>query len=175
MTQSSKQSAHARRLPRSERGFSLLEVVLAVVALALIGGPVARSVVLSASGRDSAEYLATATEAARGMADRIEATPFDELVARFGTDGVDGPTFDVYGLPGQDQGVITLVIDETSKDADIGMSLGMPRDLDGDGKAETTDVSGSARVIPVIVAVTWTGRGQSEQTLRLPVVVVRGN
>jgi len=170
---STRRTRGLRRHSRGERGFSLLEVVLAVVALAQIGGPDVRSVVLSASGRDSAEYLATATEGARGMADRIEVTPIDDLFARFGKDGTDGPSFDVPGLPGKDQGTITLVTDETSKDADLGMSIGMPRDLDGDGKVDSTDVTATARVLPVIVTVTWTGRGQPEQTLRLPIVVVR--
>lgn len=169
----SKRPEHAWCGPRRDRGFSLLEAILAVATLALIAGPVVHSVVLSASGRDSAEYFATATEGARGMADRIEVTPIDELFARFGAGGTEGPTFDVPGLPGQDQGRIKLVTDETSKDADNGMSFGMPRDLDGDGLADSKDVTGNARVLPVIVTVTWIGRGQSEQTLRLPLVVVR--
>jgi hypothetical protein len=41
-------------------------------------------------------------------------------------------------------GSIRIVTDETATDAALGMELGMPRDLNGDGDAADTDVSGHA-------------------------------
>ena len=86
MKNSTHQATRSRRSIRTERGFSLIEVMLAVIALTVVGGVVARSVVTAASGRDAAEEQAAATEGARGMADRIEATDIDALFARFGKD-----------------------------------------------------------------------------------------
>jgi len=151
----------------------MIEVMLALITLALAGGAIARSVVSAATGYDQADDLAMAAEGARGMADRVEHTPIHELSLRFGAGGTQGPTFDVPGLPGVEQGTITLITNETSTDATLGMALGMPRDLDGDGKATSTDVSLTARVIPALVEVRWTRPGQGERSFQLPVVVTR--
>ena len=50
-----------------------------------------------------------------------------------------------------------LVTDETRTDAALGCQLGMPRDLDGDGLATNTNVSGTALLIPVVVRARWSG------------------
>jgi prepilin-type N-terminal cleavage/methylation domain-containing protein len=156
-----------------QRGFSFTEVMISMIVLSVFGGVVAQGVVLSAFGRDRAEVWTAATEGARGMADRIAATPIEKIISRFGPGGSVGDTFDVEGLPGANQGSVTIVTNETSKDADIGMVLGFPRDLDGDGSATSTDVSLTARILPVIVTVTWLQGGRDGGTISIPLIVVR--
>jgi hypothetical protein len=75
--------------------------------------------------------------------------------------GEVGTAFDVRELTpreGADAvGTIELVDDETATDAALGVQLGMPRDLDGDGAATSDDVGGRALLLPVIVRARWTG------------------
>jgi len=75
--------------------------------------------------------------------------------------GSVGNTFDIPGLTPQEGqvtvGTITVIVDESKSDADLGLELGMPRDLDGDGAADNADVSMTARILPVLVTARWHG------------------
>lgn len=75
--------------------------------------------------------------------------------------GEIGTSFDVRELTPREGantvGSIQLVHDETATDASLGVQLGMPRDLDGDGAAGNSDVGDNARLLPVIVRARWTG------------------
>jgi hypothetical protein len=66
----------------------------------------------------------------------------------------------VDGLdPWPDQpGVIELRFfpDETIGDDELGFPLGLPRDLDNDGFASSSDVSASARLLPAVARARWT-------------------
>lgn len=53
---------------------------------------------------------------------------------------------------------VTVVTDETLTDQELGVELGMPRDLDNDLIVDNTDVRGAARMLPVIVRARWVGR-----------------
>jgi hypothetical protein len=68
-------------------------------------------------------------------------------------------TFQVEGLnpvPGQATvGTVRLVTDETATDTALGVELGMPRDLDGDGLATNVAVTTTARLLPVVFEVRW--------------------
>ena len=52
-------------------------------------------------------------------------------------------------------GSIQVVVDETATDAALGVVAGMPRDLDGDGAAVSSDVTGAARLLPIIITLEW--------------------
>lgn len=82
-----------------------------------------------------------------------------EVLEAFGPDGDPGSQLHVPGLepwPGLDHtATVTLVTDETSTNEDHGVDAGLPRDLDGDGQASRTDVSGNASLLPAIVRVRW--------------------
>ena len=67
---------------------------------------------------------------------------------------------------------LIVITDETATDADVGMALGMPRDLDGDGNADNTDVALSALVLPVVIEAVWGPAGKRE-AFRVPVVLIR--
>jgi hypothetical protein len=98
--------------------------------------------------------------ASEGFADEPERWAAD-LLATYGAGGSAGEHFDVLGLAevaeGQRVGTITFGTDETVSDQDFGRELGLPRDLNGDGDATDTDVSASARILPVTLTLRWTG------------------
>ncbi|MEZ6020171.1 MAG: hypothetical protein R3F17_08735 [Planctomycetota bacterium] len=56
-----------------------------------------------------------------------------------------------------------IILDETTTDADLGITLGLPRDLNGDGDAADTDVSADCTLPPVIVRTRWSSAGGQRQ------------
>ena len=68
-------------------------------------------------------------------------------------------TFPVEGLtPIQGEasvGTVRLITNETLSDSALGVELGMPRDLDGDGLATNNAVTATARLLPVVFEVRW--------------------
>ncbi len=165
---------HASR--RATGGFALLELTIAMIILTI--GMVS---MLQASSRTQSLSRETrdrsaAHNALRSMADRILARSDElvrlggdnwasDLVSIYGEDGSVGDLFDVTGLDRVDEdqpvGSITIVLDETLTDNDLGLAVGMPRDLDGDGEASSGNVVNFARKLPVIVEIRWSGfRGE---------------
>ena len=117
---------------------------------------------------------AVAQNALRSVGERIHSRSFrisrqsptswaDDLLDIYGPGGTVGTTFDVRGINvnlGEiTTGTIQIVTDETATDEDLGFQIGMPRDLNGDGDADDVDVSGDARILPVLLQIRW--RGQS--------------
>jgi hypothetical protein len=89
------------------------------------------------------------------------------ILDRFGPGGDPGATFTVRGLdpwPGEATvGTITIVTDETRTDMELGATLGMPRDLNGDGAVDDTNVEDEAVLLPVIVQIRWRGEAGNRQ------------
>ena len=83
------------------------------------------------------------------------------VTAALAPGGAIGNTFTVRGLTlpagAATVGTIQVVTDETATDAALGTRLGLPRDLDGDGVVLSNNVSATARLLPVILQVNWTG------------------
>ncbi|MCP5023157.1 MAG: hypothetical protein GY930_15475 [bacterium] len=52
---------------------------------------------------------------------------------------------------------ILVITDETQTDEQLGVKMGMPRDLNGDNLVDNTDVSGTATLLPVIIQLQWNG------------------
>ncbi len=154
-------------------GFSLIE---AAIAMILIIVPTSVMVVSVASG--GREQLTVnerflAIEAAKSKAEEIRATPIGEITAKWGPGGTEGPTFSVPELDGDAlAGSVQVIVDETLTDDQIGFSLGMPRDLDGDLVVASVDVSTTAVALPVIVTVTW-GPPNQRETFQIPVIVLQ--
>ncbi len=84
--------------------------------------------------------------------------------------GSIGDIFDVPGLePWRDApsiGTVRVLTDETLTDAELGITLGMPRDLNGDGDASDVDVTDDATLIPVIVRARWGGAGGDRESIQ---------
>ncbi|MDF1797658.1 MAG: hypothetical protein P1V81_00650 [Planctomycetota bacterium] len=93
----------------------------------------------------------------------------------YGPGGTVGNTFDVLGLTASEGhaqvGSIVIITDETKTDAELGVIMGMPRDLNGDGDANDTDVTGDARMLGVIITADWRGEG-SAVTLNHPLYIM---
>lgn len=139
---------------RHEQGFALLEVMVAVMVLmvALLG--LSSLVVWNSRSQETAEQEAIVTNVLRSVAERVRGAPFSAAAATyqdfvFGIEELDG------------EGQITVFVDETDNTADA-LFLGLPRDLDGDGEASNTDVSGTYSLLPVKIAVSWPGRNGTE-------------
>lgn len=158
---------------RNEGGLTLIEVTFVVITLAIGFAALTQSMASSSAARYRLERQALALSSTQDMIEVVRATSIDDLQATFGPDGEFGDTFSIPGLDGAaPAGRIILVTDETTTDADLGMRLGMPRDLDGDDMADNMDVSTTALAIPVIVEVRWS-LGANSEVLRMPLVVLR--
>lgn len=161
----------------SSGGFTLAELALAmtmlIVALVSISAATLRTHTLRRHNRERT----LAHNAIRSTAERIHSLSYRTLetnaavwaqtvLGRYGPGGTVGDQFDVEGLDpvaaGGRVGTIRIVTDETVSDADIGARLGMPRDLNGDLDAADGDVSADARLLPVVISVTYrSGTGQT--------------
>ena len=147
-------------------GFTLVEVALAVIVL-LVGlmALSASAVRVQGLARAARERMA-AQNALRAKAEEIRSISRAGLADPLGWGlHVTGAlaalaTFPVEGLtPIEGQttvGSVRLITNETLDDAALGVELGMPRDLDGDGAATNNAVAGSARLLPVVLEARWT-------------------
>jgi len=129
-----------------------------------------------------------AREAARSCVERMRATAFSEVLARFDarTDndpagGVSpGASFDVPGLaprPDDADGRAGEIVFPLDEDGLLLESLeferlGMPRDLTGEGDIDDFDHSGNYRVLPVLIRVRWRGAA-GDGTFELNTVLKR--
>ena len=170
---------------RRGSGFTLFEIAITIAILILaVASTSAATISLSALRRENRES-AIAQDAARVLADRVLALGRGRSGSTGGwardvTDLVCTPNslgvaFDVPGLEPLEGmahvGSITFIVDETRTDLELGVPLGMPRDLDGDGFTDGTNVLSTARLLPAIIELRWQGvRG--EQRLVHPFLVV---
>lgn len=172
----------ARRLPlatrrRAAAGFTLIEVLVTASVL-LIGllAMTSTSVVVN-SLRRSASDQQTAQGALQAIVEDLHATArasdddplnwTNEILNVYGPGGMPGDEFDVPGLEpwaGEPTvATVQLVTNETTTDAALGAAAGMPRDLNGDGAADSVDVRSTASLLPVIVRLRWTGSAGQQQ------------
>jgi hypothetical protein len=163
------------KLFNHEAGLSLLEVLIAMVIFIGAGASLLAGLATSAAVRIDCTDRYAAIETVLGIADELRATPIDTVVGVWGPGGTNGNRFSVDGLDGEGgalAGRITIVTDETLTDDDVGISIGMPRDLDGDGFATSVNVAQTAVALPVIVEANW-GPAGARESFRIPVVLVR--
>ncbi|MDP6837338.1 MAG: hypothetical protein QF724_00195 [Planctomycetota bacterium] len=137
--------------------FSLLTLSAATLRMHALRRQVHETTVAHNTLRAMAEQFQASSRAARDE----PGTWSGNLLASFGPAGDPGSFFEASGLtpiPGETRnGTIVIVVDETTTDDDLGINLGMPRDLNGDGDASDTDVAGIARLLPIVLEVNWKG------------------
>jgi Tfp pilus assembly protein PilV len=157
----------------NKAGFTVLEMALATVTLMVgimsISAATLRMHQLSRQNREKS----LAYNAVHGVAERVNSasaiaateptTWVETILAAYGPGGAAGDGFDVLGLTAEvgaeRVGTIQIVIDETMTDEDLGIVMGMPRDLNGDGDALDVDVSADANMLPVIITARWRNKG----------------
>ncbi len=162
------QSARCKR-----GGFTLVEVMIAgcVLTIGLLALSSTSVVIHSLDQANKARGSATSAMhrimerskaiSARSLADTTDWS--NEVTSSMRLGGVIGGVFDVPGLDpwrnNPDIGTILVITDETTTDAELGITLGLPRDLNGDGDAADTDVSSNATLLPIIIRARWSGAG----------------
>ena len=162
-----------------------MEIALAMTVLLVSLLSISATTLGSHTLRRQNRERVLALNAVRAMSERIHSTSYtaslddgtwaSQLVATYGPDGTFGNTFDAPELnrvdPDTPVGTITLILDETATDAELDVELGLPRDLDGDGLTTNTDVSDRARILPILLEITWEGVS-GIQTVRHPFYVL---
>lgn len=174
---------------RSRRGFTLVEVALAVtVMLVAMMAMSASSLQMNSLRRQNRErsiaqnMIRVISENIHAISDqkKIEAQGTaqswaDLMVEALSPGGELGTTFGVLGLNEQDGqatvGTIRVILDESTTDAALGLEMGLPRDLNGDGDATDIDVSANARILPVLVTARWNGVS-GDVTIRHPFYII---
>ncbi len=150
-------------------GFSLLETTIGitVVMIGLLAMTSTSYVAHSLQEGDKARRLAN--NALQRIIEQVQASSSalrdsetgwgNALQARYAPGGIPGNTFPVQDLTpwdGQETvGSVWVVTDETLTDAELGVHLGMPRDLNGDGVVNSNDVRSDATLLPVVVRLRW--------------------
>lgn len=175
-----------QRRPQSARtGFTLVEVLVAVLVLVCALTAFTRSLLGTVQLGRSNREAALATEGARGVIEAFYAADFEDVFALYNETAADDPIadtpgadFDVLGLAARDDDVDGRVGKVRFPTIDVGgvevlcedvndAGLGMPRDLNGDDVVDADDRSGDYRILPVEVTVQWDGRsGLREVVLR---------
>ncbi|MDB4426585.1 prepilin-type N-terminal cleavage/methylation domain-containing protein [bacterium] len=172
--------------PASQGGFTLLEVLITVAVL-MVGllamtstSVVVNSLRRSASDRSRAHAAVQAISQDLLSVARVSSEDpalwAGEILETYGPDGSPGNELPITGLEpwaGSNHiATVTIITDETVTDAAIGTDIGMPRDLDGDGLASNSNVTGNASLLPAIVDVRWRHSG-GEFELRQVVYLLR--
>ena len=167
---------------RSQRrsGFTLVELSLAMVIMVVALVSISAATLQSHSLRRTNRERVLANNAVRSVAERIhslsyrtiEDSPDDwvqEIINTYGPGGTIGNTFNVdelnAPLGANTVGAITIITDETTTDLDVNANLGLPRDLNGDLDATDTDVTGDARLLPIVITLNYrSGAGTASIT-----------
>jgi type II secretory pathway pseudopilin PulG len=170
------------RIGGTRGGFTLLEVAVATLVLLVAVGGLSSAVVsarqLARANEETAIADAAARATAESLQDRLVDVAFRDIFASFNADPGDDPggpgtapgkDFAVRGLsvrpddpdgfvgeirfPAVDLGAGDLALREDFDDP----SLGMPRDLNGDGDQDGADHSDDYVILPVTVRLEWKG------------------
>ena len=163
-------------------GFTLVEVMIALVVIVLALTGFSQSIVSSMVAGDADAEVRRATEGGRQAMERVRGANFKDIFALYNDDPGDdntvidaaglpapGSNFDVPGLspidgdPDGSVGKITLPVvigaggEAQLREDAMYTALGLPRDLDGDGVIDGVNHIDDYLILPVIVRVEWQG------------------
>jgi len=169
-----------RRLRASRSGFSILEIAVGTAFL-MIGLLVVTSSVLALQNmrrvdeesRIVGETLRSLMHEIHEVAEVSVGTPggwAPSVLAACAPGGTMGQVFDVPGLdPWPEErtvGRLEVLTDETVTDAELGVELGLPLDLDRDGRIGNPDVGEGAVLLPVVLRARWVGASGRREVVR---------
>ena len=135
---------------RDNAGFTLIEILITLSLAGIVYGGFALCYLASSTANDDTLVDSQATHALRSVAETIRGTNFTDIHRVFA-----GQTLPVDVLNGRV--TVTCFTNEADSSAEA-VSLGLPRDLDGDGNADNGDVSTSYVLLPVMLELTYPGR-----------------
>jgi hypothetical protein len=155
-------------------GFSLVDVSIATLVMALGMGTLVGSVFASMRREQENEETAAASQVLRALLERLNAMELGELYATYNSDPLDD-------TPRSEEHRQALVVDHPLlcaggkppvveillpceggmlREDGVAPELGLPRDLDGDGRVDAEDHARDLRLLPVAVRLAWdTGSG----------------
>lgn len=160
----------------SKRGFTLIEVLIALVVLVFSLGAMARAIATSGQLSSTNRERVIALAAARQQLEQMQAFDFDQIFVRFNADPADDPggpgtaegaNFEVGGLTPQEgdadgmTGEIMFPVDplapgELREDVNA-PHLGMPADLNQDAAVDALDHAADYQRLPVMLRISWRG------------------
>ena len=158
------------------RGFSLLEILIALTVMTIALGATTTTLVASTSLSHANRETALAVDAARSALESVKGEVFAAAFVSFNDDPADDPGaagtapgkyFAVWGLglrQGDPDGFVGEIIfpgDGVALHEDyVDREMGMPRDLNGDLVIDVggVDHAGDYNVLPVKVRIEWTGK-----------------
>jgi hypothetical protein len=168
-------------------GFTLVELAVAtsILVIGVLSAVSATSQVSALRGPDDQRDLAL--DALRSQAERLhrQALALTEkpgawaraVLHVFGPGGTAGNRFRVPGLRSADGdeevGTIQVLTSETLTDAGLGVELGLPCDLNGDGDSHDGDVRDDACRLPVLLTIRWRGEGGEHVARRAITIAAR--
>lgn len=141
-------------------GFSLIEMMIGIAVFTVGFMGIGALYIMNDRSSVLAVEETVATNALRGVAERIRSAPFEDVATAY-----QGFGFSVAEIGGT--GTVEIFVDETAGSPEAA-ELGLPRDLDGDGSAATVNVASSYQLLPVRIDVSWTANdGPQTRSLSL--------
>lgn len=167
----------------SRGGFSLVELMVAVIVLGIALASITASMLSSMTLSHVNRETALASQAARRQMEIVSASvqgnsipaAYAALSANpnFAVTGLTPIDGDPDGMSGQIQFPTTTTLGVVELREDVNdPALGMPRDLDGLNGIDTADHSTDAEVLPVRVRIEWRSRAGGTRTFDLETVLV---
>ena len=145
----------------------LLVGLLAMTSTSVVVNSLRRNASDQQVAQSAMQAIVEDLHAAARSADSSASNWANDIIAIYGPGGIPGNSFPIQGLDpwngNPNVASVQLITDETETDGGLGVAAGMPRDLNGDGNATSTDTRGTAALLPVIVRVQWRGAAGQQQ------------
>ena len=140
---------------RRDVGFTLVEVMAATVLMTVSLTGLGVVFVSSHRSHEMGIEQSVVSHGIRRTVEQMRGEAFADIATLY-----TGYQFTLIEIGGS--GTVTVIVDETATVPE----LGLPRDLDGDGSASSSDVTASYALLPVRIDVTWPNSfGNQAQTL----------
>ncbi len=164
------------RRRRNQGGYSFIELMIALSVMAVGALTQASLTVTHYRQTDLNKELIVVAEAARSQLEIVRGTDFGTVLSTF--HGTSAQQFDVDGLApaksdkdGRVGRVLFPMVGNDLREDVKDARLGMPADLDSDGKIDALPKNLTYRFLPVTIEIRWQGK-LGDRVFRLDTVLV---